>query len=102
MYMENDMQKRRIDDVLDSIEGIQRANAPESLFAAIEQHIDANVKRVIPIRTVMAAAASIMLLLSVNVYLLSNTSNAESLSNSDMKSVIEYYELGEQSVNFNI
>lgn len=100
--MKKDMQEQRIDDILNSIDGMQRASAPDVLFDAIEQQIDNNTKRIIPLRTVVAVAASILLLLSVNVYLVMHTSTMHRLSGADMNSVIKYYELEQQSVNIGI
>ncbi|MEZ5016710.1 MAG: hypothetical protein R2800_06640 [Flavipsychrobacter sp.] len=100
--MKKDIQEQRIEDILNSIDGVQRAAAPDTLFDAIEQRIDNNTKRIIPLRTVVAVAASILLLLSVNVYLIMNTTKEQSLSKGDMNSVIKYYELEEQRVNIGI
>ncbi len=100
--MKKDRQEQFVDDILNSMEGMQRAEAPHALFHSIEQRIEANAKHIIPLRTVWAAAASILLLLTINVYLVLGSSVKSSPaqpSDANMNSVIEYYQLEDEAIS---
>jgi hypothetical protein len=60
-----------IDDILNSTAGMQRAQAPASMRDTIYGRIQqARVIRMVPLKKVWLAAASVLLLMSLNFYIL--------------------------------
>jgi hypothetical protein len=61
---------KRVDEVLSSLEGMQRAEAGDFLFGKIEYKLTLPYlgARTIPLRTVSLAAASVLLLLALNLF----------------------------------
>lgn len=102
--MENNREKRWLDDVMDSTDGMRRASPLDSLFHKIEQKLEqgaAYAKRV-PLTTVSMAAASIALLICLNVTMLKNSRGAaeQTKESEPVETVIAYYGLSEESINF--
>jgi hypothetical protein len=60
-------------DVIDILQGIQRVKAPEYLFGKISQRIQQEKPMQISLVWVRAAAAALILLLSVEIYTVSQS-----------------------------
>lgn len=95
-----------VDEVLDSMGHVGKADAPDGLLSKIEAKLYEQpivVKR-IPLRTVSLAAASIALLIFLNAMLLSKQPNTvmHKGKQDGMESVIQYYGLSDQGVNYGI
>lgn len=99
--MEKMDKNRWVDEVMKSTDGMQRAMPTEHLFAKIEARVNKSITYVktVPMRTVLAAAASLALLVSVNVYILDkiNTTPPTNDTKDEMETVIEYYGLNNTS-----
>jgi len=91
-----------VDGIMDSFDGLERAAPPGTLLHKIEQKLGEKVSyaRTIPLRTVSLAAASILLLLAVNVYLLREQPSADKGNENEVESVIEYYGLDNNQPGF--
>ena len=89
-----------IDGIMDSFDGLERATPPGTLLHKIEQKLGGKYGRIIPLRTVSLAAASILLLLAVNVYLLREQPAAEMANENGVEAVIEYYGLDNNQPGF--
>lgn len=66
---------RHIEETMNSLEGMQRAQAPDYLLGRIEQRLGGNLRvkgRIVPLRTVGLAAACIALLVLLNMAALHN------------------------------
>jgi hypothetical protein len=73
------MDKNRwIDEVMNSLEGAQRAEAPPMLFEKIVSRINKARVEVLPSKVVWLAAASILIIISANVLLLRASSQSPS------------------------
>ena len=59
-----------IEEVLNSTEGMSKAVPERDLFVGIEQKLKRGNKNIVPLRTVSLVAASILLLVAVNVAML--------------------------------
>lgn len=92
-----------VDDVLKSTEGMKRAQPSSKLFAKIEQKLDEGItyaKRV-PLRTVGLAAASIVLLVAINITTLGKRQQPDKQAQkAPVETVIEYYGLNEELINY--
>lgn len=92
-----------IDEVMDSLDGMQRATPKDALFSQIEGKLARGiaVARKVPLQTVSLAAASIILLVMLNVFMLrSGAKKAIVKSDSSIETVVEYYGLNEQTINY--
>jgi|GEM_PF-2962786 len=101
--MEKEPKDSWIDKVMESTAGMQKAVPADGLFHKIEQKLSDTVvyARTVPLRTVSMAAASIILLVVANVYILGNTANDTNvIEKSPVESVVEYYGLNENGINF--
>lgn len=80
-------QENFIHDILNSTNGITKVDPSDDLFSRIEQRI--NEKSVVPMSTLWLVAASIVLLMSLNVFVLAtkNTSSHKS-STTELESSI--------------
>lgn len=89
--MQQEHKNKHIDEILGSLEEIQRAEPGALLFGKIQSKLKASVAiaRVIPLRTVSVAAACILLLVVVNLLLLTKHTTA----NRSMQEVANYYQL---------
>jgi hypothetical protein len=86
--------KERIEDILNSGKQLRRAEAPDGLWAKIQQEIqqEAKVIALVPKRTVWIAAASVTALIVLNWFALQNyVQNSNESSAVDM--LIEQYQL---------
>jgi hypothetical protein len=83
----------RFDEILNSMEGAGRAQAPEGLFRKIEQRLQGKfpVVKTIPLRMVSLAAASILLLLAINVFIASENKTTAHQKQDGMQGLVEYY-----------
>ena len=90
-----DMGKEQwIDGIINSTEGMQRAQPAASVLHRIEQHLGGNTARVVPLRTVSLAAASILLLVMANLFVIKNReSDIRKTGQSSVDVVIDYYGL---------
>jgi hypothetical protein len=88
--------KNGVDNIMNSLEGMQPARPQASVFAKLESRI-ANgrmVARTIPLRRVSLAAACILLLVLANVLMLSRRDTPSAHVQQDaMQSVASYYGL---------
>ena len=78
--MENNKINQKIDAALSSLDGIQRAEADNALFDGILQKLDEKkikVRQIVPMRTVWLAAASMALVVAMNVALLVSSGQNE-------------------------
>ena len=83
---------RWVDEVANSLEGIQRAEAPPMLFQEVMSRIKKGRLEVLPGRVVWLAAASLLLIISANVLLL--TSSSKNASQKDpLQAVVNDYQL---------
>ena len=92
-----------IDEAMESATGISRATPPDTLFRKIEQKVSGTVAyaRTVPLRTVSLAAASIVLLVVLNVYMLRNTAKHEQKTQvSQVETLVDYYGLNDNGINF--
>lgn len=90
-----DMGKEQwIDGIINSTEGMQRAQPPVSVLHKIEQRLGGSPARVVPLRTVSLAAASILLLVMANLFVIRHQENNIGKSGqSSVDAVIDYYGL---------
>jgi hypothetical protein len=97
MKMAENSKNKRVEDILNSLEGIQPARADDFLFGKIANKIKEpfTATRVIPLRTVSVAAASILLLLALNVLMLSKKHEQKAPSGDPMQQLVDYYGLNE-------
>lgn len=91
-----------IDGIMDSFDGLERATPPGTLLHKIEQKLAGSISyaRTIPMRTVSLAAASILLLLAVNFYMLREQPATDRANKSGVEAVIEYYGLDNNQPGF--
>jgi hypothetical protein len=74
--------KPSIQDPFHPLENIQRVEAPEFLFTRIQQKIQQKKQHTLPPRFAWAVAASLLLILSLNLFVVFNSSRkAEEASN---------------------
>lgn len=104
--MKQNDHKNWVDEVLDSMGHVGKADAPDGLLSKIEAKLyeqPIKAKR-IPLRIVSLAAASIALLIFLNAMLLSKQPNmsVQKTKQDGMESVIQYYGLSDQGVNYGI
>lgn len=92
----NGYNKNGVDDIMNSLEGMQPAKPNRLLYEQLERRI-ANgygVIRTIPLRRVSLAAACILLLVLANVMMLSNRERTSATKQQDpLQSVASYYGL---------
>lgn len=99
----SEMSKDRwIDEVVASTDGMQRAKAPEGLFTKIDRKLASGVKaaRKVPFSTVGLAAASIVLLVTINIYMLKGNTKKSVQQSTGIEQVVEYYGLNEETFNY--
>ena len=100
--MEKTSKEKWIDKVMDSTAGLQKAMPQDGLFHSIEEKVSNTVSyaRTVPLRTVSLAAASIVLLVAVNLYMLSNDTQKSNITEqSRVETVVEYYGLNDNGIN---
>lgn len=93
--MEQQDKNRWLNEVMNSLEGMQPAHADGRLFEKIEQQLDVrrtnNGAKVIPLRTVSFAAACILLLIAINCFTLVKKRRIQ--QHKGLQEVAEYYQL---------
>lgn len=92
-----------VDKVIDSTSGMQKAVPSDGLFHKIEQRVSvtASYVRTVPLRTVSLAAASIILLVVANIFMLGNTAQQGKITEkSKVDIVVDYYGLNENIINY--
>lgn len=99
---------KRIEDILSSMQGSQRAQPDLELFAKIEQRIDAPEAKIIPMRQWSYAVAAAIVLLILNTVALrqftqSDYSNTPEMvvTQNDSRSLISNYRIYEWWRNYN-
>jgi hypothetical protein len=75
-----------INNVLNSVDGISKAIPQDDLFSKIEQKIA--TKNVVPMQTIWLVAASIVVLISLNVVLLNGSTTSNKSEIAGLESVI--------------
>jgi len=83
--MENDKEKW-MDDVLNSMQGSQRAQPKSSLYAQIENKLDTPTTDIIPIYQWRTIAASAILLFILNFYAAYEFNQSQPLNNTEIES----------------
>ena len=91
-----------MDDVLQSLDGLKRQDAPAGLYQKIEQKIASFRKGVhtVPMYTIYMAAACMLVLLVTNFFVITETRKGyyeqQNVTDKDaMEKLVEYYELTE-------
>lgn len=100
--MEKTSKDKWIDKVMESTANMQQAVPQDSLFYKIEQKVSNTVSyaRTVPLRTVSLAAASIVLLVAVNLYMLRNDTQKSNVNEqSGVETIVEYYGLNDNGIN---
>ncbi len=93
--MKNKEQNCRYEQAMNSLGSMQRAVAPDGMFAKIQarlQYVNQHV-RVIPVYKVSLAAASLLLLLALNLYLVSRNDKTGGKPEATIQNVTSYYGL---------
>lgn len=78
--MKDSTSKQQMENPLDLLNSIKRVNPPEGLFLKIEQKIERAKSKVVPMTWIKVAAAVFVCVFSVEIYLLSNQSQATDLT----------------------
>lgn len=101
--MESENRHTWIEEVLNSTEGMSRAQPSGKVFASIEQRLNnaRELVRKVPVRTVLAAAASILILLAANVFILTDVQVEKSSTpqKDETEAIIKYYDLTDNGIN---
>jgi len=99
--MEQKDKNKWVDEVINSLDGAERAEPNTALFEKIARGLSEpiTIGRVIPLRTVSLAAACILLLLLLNVLLLNKHSVG---SDKSMQEVANYYQLTNDNPLYNL
>ena len=90
-----------IDSVMGSLDGLQRAEPGDFAFGKIESRIKEGTTplvrgRVIPLRMVSAVAASLLILVAINIACLTN--KPKQANNDSVRSVAKYYGLTDDNI----
>lgn len=82
--MENrEPNKKWIDEVISSIDGMERASPSDELFSKINSIIKNENQIIIPIRNILAIAVSIAILITINIVSITSDLDRNSQQNSD-------------------
>ena len=94
-----------VEEVLNSTDGMVSANPREGTYAAIQSRLGRELAkgRRIPLGVMSAAVACLLVLFAVNIKVVSGYANTETEETTEetgavMEDLIEYYELGSNSV----
>lgn len=89
-----------IDGIINSIDGIQQAAPSVAVFQKIEQRIAVNITHVktIPLYKVTLAAASIILLVVLNLFFVTEQKPDAIPTTNSADAVIEYYGLTDDKI----
>jgi hypothetical protein len=92
--MDTNRKNEWIEEVLGSTEGSHRVSPPNGLYGKLSQRLTAaSIKgRVISMNWVSAAAACLLLLISLNLYL-ANKHQPSEKGKDQVKEVVEYYDI---------
>jgi len=94
--------EKRINEVINSLDGIRRAEASPFLYTRIMNKAEATAKEYTPLRLVWLAAASFAVLVFLNLTAIKSITKTESAGKSDLQSVASAYNLmNENSINYN-
>ncbi len=92
--MDNNKFNNWVEDVLNSTEGGVRANAPDGLLRKLEQRINKVAEvRIIPLHWVTAAAACVLLLLTINIYTAKKHTAIPHGQADQMSELVRYYDI---------
>ena len=93
--MDNNRKNEWIDDVLNSAEGFTPAAPSEGLYRILEQRINIPVGkgRVVSMSWVSAAAACILFLISVNVYMANKHTTISNNHTDQVNELVQYYDI---------
>ncbi len=101
--MESENRHKWIEDVLNSTEGMSRAQPSGKLFTSIEQQLNnaREVARKVPMRTVLVAAASVVVLVVANVFMLSDVQVEKQRvpQRDETEAIIKYYGLNDNGIS---
>ncbi len=98
-------ENRWVEDVLNSLEGVEKARPAEDLYGKIERRIAVPLTkgRTISLTTFSAAAASIVLLIVLNMMALTGNSRKHGNGRLDeMSSVVGYYDITNETEGLGI
>jgi len=94
-----------IDTTMNSFEGIQRAEAPDFLFHKLEKRLTDKIfplrTGIVPFRVVSVVAALIILLVSVNLFILTRQSKMNP-NHSGIEKIATYYGLNNNNILDNL
>jgi hypothetical protein len=96
-----------IDDVMGSLDNVQRLGAPEKIFTSIERRIGSAriinmpASRVIPLKRASIAAAIIIMLGSFNFYMMQRETLTTSNRN-NMDKLAKYYQFTDNNPLYNL
>lgn len=93
--MKNIDQQDRFENALASLQGMKRATAPAGLLEQIQRRISQTGKQIqlIPAYKVSLVAASLVILLTMNVYLLTHNNKQEAARQDAVAHAADYYGL---------
>ena len=93
--MDKNNKEKWVEEVLNSIEGSTKAIPSERLYTALEKRLTIPVSkgRVISIKIVSAAAACIILLISVNIYVLQKQITPGKAESNQLQDIVRYYDI---------
>jgi hypothetical protein len=94
--------EKRIDEVMNSLDGIRGAEANPFLYTRIMNKVETAAREYTPARLVWLAAASFAVLILLNLTAIKSITKGESATSSDFKSVASSYNLmNDNSINYN-
>jgi hypothetical protein len=93
--MDNNRKNEWVENVLNSTEGYLPATPPDGLYRILEQRINIPVGkgRVISMNWVSAAAACVLLLISVNVYMANRHTTISKHQTDQVNELVQYYDI---------
>ena len=93
-----------VEDVLNSMEGVEKARPAEDLYGKIERRIAVPFTkgRTISLTTFSAAAASIVLLIVLNMMALTGNRKQDNRIQDEVSSVARYYDITNESEGLGI
>lgn len=93
-----------VEDVLNSMEGVEKARPAEDLYGKIERRIAVPFTkgRTVSLTTFSAAAASIVLLIVLNMMALTGNRKQDNRKQDEVSSVARYYDITNESEGLGI
>lgn len=97
-------ENRWVEDVLNSMEGVEKARPAEDLYGKIERRIAVPFTkgRTVSLTTFSAAAASIVLLIVLNMMALTGNRKQDNRIQDEVSSVARYYDITNESEGLGI